>query len=90
MNVPGENLKGVYSANEYLTRTNLMGAWNPESDTPVLHGKRVAVVGGGNVAMDCARTAIRLGAAKVDMACLEAQRRCRPTGRKSEKPRKRG
>ena len=64
MNVPGENLKGVYSANEYLTRVNLMGAWNPDSDTPVLHGQRVAVVGGGNVAMDSVRTARRLGASE--------------------------
>jgi glutamate synthase (NADPH/NADH) small chain len=64
MDVPGENLKGVYSANEYLTRVNLMGAWNPEADTPVLHGQRVAVVGGGNVAMDSVRTARRLGAAE--------------------------
>ncbi|MBI3752404.1 MAG: NADPH-dependent glutamate synthase [Chloroflexi bacterium] len=63
MNVPGENFKGVYSANEYLTRVNLMGAWNPVSDTPVLHGQRVVVVGGGNVAMDSVRTAKRLGAA---------------------------
>jgi glutamate synthase (NADPH) small chain len=62
MDVPGEHLKGVYSANEYLTRVNLMGAWNPESDTPVLHGQRVVVVGGGNVAMDAVRTARRLGA----------------------------
>ncbi len=62
MDVPGENLKGVYSANEYLTRVNLMGAWNPNSETPVLHGQRVAVVGGGNVAMDSVRTARRLGA----------------------------
>ncbi len=62
MNVPGENLKGVYSANEYLTRVNLMGAYNPDSDTPVLRGQRVAVVGGGNVAMDSVRTARRLGA----------------------------
>jgi glutamate synthase (NADPH) small chain len=63
MNVPGENLKGVYSANEYLTRINLMAAYQfPRSDTPVLHGKRVAVVGGGNVAMDAVRTAKRLGA----------------------------
>ncbi len=62
MNVPGENLKGVYSANEYLTRVNLMGAWNRGADTPVLHGQRVAVVGGGNVAMDSVRTARRLGA----------------------------
>ncbi len=63
MNVPGENLKGVYSANEYLTRINLMAAWRfPDSDTPVLQGQRVAVVGGGNVAMDAVRTAKRLGA----------------------------
>ena len=62
MNVPGENFKGVYSANEYLTRVNLMGAWSPDSQTPILHGKRVAVVGGGNVAMDSVRTARRLGA----------------------------
>ena len=63
MNIPGENSKGVYSANEYLTRVNLMGAWNPTSNTPVLHGQRVVVVGGGNVAMDSVRTARRLGAA---------------------------
>ncbi|HTJ00363.1 MAG TPA: NADPH-dependent glutamate synthase [Dongiaceae bacterium] len=63
MNVPGENLKGVYSANEYLTRINLMAAYQfPRSDTPVLQGRRVAVVGGGNVAMDAVRTAKRLGA----------------------------
>jgi glutamate synthase (NADPH/NADH) small chain len=64
MNVPGENFKGVYSANEYLTRVNLMGAWNADSQTPVLHGQRVVVVGGGNVAMDAVRTARRLGAAE--------------------------
>jgi glutamate synthase (NADPH/NADH) small chain len=64
MNVPGEDLKGVYSANEYLTRVNLMGAFRAEADTPVLHGQRVAVVGGGNVAMDAVRTALRLGAAE--------------------------
>ncbi len=64
MNVPGENLKGVYSANEYLTRVNLMAAYQfPRSDTPVLKGQRVATIGGGNVAMDAARTAKRLGAA---------------------------
>lgn len=63
MNVPGENLKGVYSANEYLTRVNLMGAWKfPQSDTPVMVGKHVCVVGGGNVAMDAVRTSKRLGA----------------------------
>jgi glutamate synthase (NADPH) small chain len=63
MNVPGENFKGVYSANEYLTRVNLMSAYQfPRADTPVLVGKRVATVGAGNVAMDAARTAKRLGA----------------------------
>ena len=62
MGVPGEDLKGVYSANEYLTRVNLMGAFRADADTPVLHGKRVVVVGGGNVAMDAVRTARRLGA----------------------------
>ena len=63
MNIPGENLKGVYSANEYLTRVNLMAAYQfPRADTPVLHGKRIATVGGGNVAMDSARTAKRMGA----------------------------
>ncbi|MBD9010617.1 MAG: dihydropyrimidine dehydrogenase, partial [Clostridiales bacterium] len=62
MNIPGENLKGVYSANEFLTRINLMKAYREDSDTPIMHGKRVAVVGGGNVAMDAARCARRLGA----------------------------
>ena len=62
MNIPGENLKGVYSANEFLTRINLMKAYTPGSDTPIQHGKHVAVVGGGNVAMDAARCARRLGA----------------------------
>ncbi len=62
MNVPGENFKGVYSANEYLTRVNLMGAWSEGARTPVLKSKRVVVVGGGNVAMDAVRTAKRLGA----------------------------
>ena len=62
MNVPGENLKGVYAANEYLTRVNLMEAYQADTSTPVLMGKRVAVVGGGNVAMDAVRTAKRLGA----------------------------
>lgn len=62
MNIPGENLVGVMSSNEYLTRVNLMDAANPESDTPVLQGKKVAVIGGGNTAMDSVRTARRLGA----------------------------
>ena len=65
MNIPGENLKGVYSANEFLTRVNLMKAYLPDSATPVQHARRVAVVGGGNVAMDAARCAMRLGAEEV-------------------------
>jgi len=62
MGIEGESLKGVYSANEFLTRINLMKAYNPDSSTPIQHGRRVAVVGGGNVAMDAARCARRLGA----------------------------
>ncbi len=62
MDIPGENLIGVMSSNEYLTRVNLMDAANPETDTPVLQGKNVAVIGGGNTAMDSVRTARRLGA----------------------------
>ena len=65
MNIPGESLKGVMSANEYLTRTNLMKAYNADADTPIIHSRAVAVVGGGNVAMDAARCAMRLGADKV-------------------------
>ena len=62
MGIPGENLNGVVSANEFLTRSNLMSAYSPDSDTPIYVGKHVTVVGGGNVAMDAARTALRLGA----------------------------
>lgn len=65
MGIPGESLKGVYSANEFLTRSNLMKAYDDTSATPIMKGGRVAVVGGGNVAMDAARTALRLGAQKV-------------------------
>ncbi len=65
MNISGEGLKGVYSANEFLTRSNLMKAYKNNSDTPIMHAKHVAVVGGGNVAMDAARTALRLGAESV-------------------------
>jgi glutamate synthase (NADPH/NADH) small chain len=66
MGIPGENLNGVYSSNEYLTRVNLMRAYDfPRVDTPVSRGRKVAVVGGGNVAMDAARTALRLGAEEV-------------------------
>ena len=62
MNIPGENLNGVMSSNEYLTRVNLMDASNPATDTPILYGKNVAIIGGGNTAMDAVRTAKRLGA----------------------------
>ena len=65
MNIPGENLIGVCSANEYLTRINLMKAYLPEYDTPIMHGDRIAIVGGGNVAMDAARCAKRMGAKEV-------------------------
>ena len=65
MNIPGESLKGVMSANEYLTRTNLMKAYDENADTPIIKSKAVAVVGGGNVAMDAARCAMRLGAEHV-------------------------
>ena len=65
MGIPGENLKGVYSANEFLTRVNLMKAYKDEAKTPIKNSKKVAVVGGGNVAMDAARCAKRLGAEEV-------------------------
>ena len=65
MGIPGETAKGVFSANEYLTRNNLMKAFREDYDTPIVHGKKVAVVGGGNVAMDAARTAVRVGFEKV-------------------------
>ena len=67
MNIPGENLKGVYSANEFLTRVNLMKAYREDSDTPVQKAKKVVVCGGGNVAMDAARCALRLGAEEVSV-----------------------
>lgn len=74
MEIPGENLNGVYSANEYLTRVNLMrGFMYPKTYTPVIRHKRVAVVGGGNVAMDCARTAMRLGAEEVYIVYRRSQ-----------------
>ena len=65
MNIPGESLNGVYSANEFLTRSNLMKSYLENPETPIMKGGKVAVVGGGNVAMDAARTALRLGAEKV-------------------------
>lgn len=67
MNIPGENLKGVYSANEFLTRVNLMKAYRKDSATPIQRARRVAVIGGGNVAMDAARSALRLGAEEVSV-----------------------
>ncbi len=67
LNIPGENLNGVYSANEFLTRVNLMKAYDPEYETPIYFGTHVVVVGGGNVAMDAARAAKRLGAEKVSI-----------------------
>ncbi|MCK4302769.1 MAG: NADPH-dependent glutamate synthase [Candidatus Eisenbacteria sp.] len=74
MNIPGENLNGVYSANEFLTRVNLMKAYRfPEYDTPIHLGRRIAVVGGGNVAMDSARISLRLGAEKVYLVYRRAR-----------------
>ncbi len=73
MGIPGENLNGVFSANEFLTRNNLMHAYDPEYDTPVFIGKSVVVVGGGNVAMDAARTALRLGS-KVTIVYRRAEK----------------
>ncbi|HIV88020.1 MAG TPA: NADPH-dependent glutamate synthase [Candidatus Pygmaiobacter gallistercoris] len=67
MNIPGEMLLGVYSANEYLTRINLMKAYRPDAETPAIYADRVAVVGGGNVAMDAARCALRMGAKEVSI-----------------------
>ena len=67
LNIPGEDLNGVYSANEYLTRINLLKAYEPGADTPVLRGQNIAVIGGGNVALDAARSALRLGAEKVTL-----------------------
>ena len=73
MNIPGESLIGVYSANEFLTRVNLMKAYRPEYDTPIIRPNRVAVVGGGNVAMDAARTSLRLGAEYVAIVYRRAE-----------------
>src|SRR5665811_1492516 len=90
MNIPGENLNGVYSANEFLTRSNLMKAYRfPEYDTPIAVGKKVAVIGGGNVAMDAARTALRLGprctssTAGLSTRCRRALRRSTTRKRKA-------
>ncbi len=88
MGIPGENLKGVYSANEYLTRVNLMGAFRKDTDTPVLQGQRVVVVGGGNVAMDSVRTALRMGAERPSWSTVAARTRCRRGVRRSTTPRR--
>ncbi len=74
MNIPGEELSGVFSANEYLTRCNLMKAYRPEYDTPILKSRAVAVIGGGNVAMDAARCAMRLGAENVHIVYRRGER----------------
>jgi glutamate synthase (NADPH/NADH) small chain len=74
MNIPGENFKGVYSANEYLTRTNLMEAYNPDAETPIIRGKRVCVIGGGNTAMDAVRTGKRLGAIESTIVYRRSQK----------------
>ncbi len=85
MEIPGENLNGVYSANEYLTRVNLMkGYLFPEYDTPVKHPSRVAVVGGGNVAMDAARTAVRLGADEVHLVYRRSKKELPARGEEVE------
>ncbi|MFX0206126.1 MAG: NADPH-dependent glutamate synthase [Candidatus Hodarchaeota archaeon] len=77
LNIPGENLKGVYSANEFLTRVNLLRGYNfPEYDTPVSVGEKVAVIGAGNVAMDAARTSLRLGAREVDIIYRRTEGEC--------------
>ena len=84
MNLPGENLVGILSANEYLTRANLMKAYKyPEVDTPIPIGKNVVVLGAGNVAMDSARTAMRLGAESVKIVYRDPAKRCLPGRRKS-------
>jgi len=77
LKIPGENLKGVYSANEYLTRVNLLKGYKfPEYDTPVSVGEKVAVIGAGNVAMDAARTSLRLGAREVDIIYRRTEGEC--------------
>jgi len=84
---PGEQLKGVYSANEYLTRVNLMSAYRgQEADTPVLHGEAVVVVGGGNTAMDAVRTARRLGATPRCWSTADRRRKCQPSGGSPPRP----
>lgn len=78
MGIEGENLNGVLSANEFLTRVNLMKAYDPDSPTPVIHGKHVCVVGAGNVAMTRRASALRLGAETVKIIYRRGRKRCRP------------
>ena len=89
MGIPGESLKGVYSANEFLTRSNLMKAYLPTSKTPIRTGKKVAVVGGGNVAMDAARSALRLVPRQCTSSTAAAWPSCLPVRKRSSTPRKR-
>ena len=89
MGIPGESLKGVYSANEFLTRSNLMKAYLPTSKTPIRTGRKVAVVGGGNVAMDAARSALRLGAETVYIVYRRGMAELLPVRKRSSTPRKR-
>ncbi len=90
MGIEGENLNGVYSANEFLTRVNLMKAYDPpEYDTTVRRGKNVVVVGGGNVAMDAARSALRLGADEVSIVYRRGEDEMPPAVRRSSTPKKR-
>ena len=91
LGIPGENLKGVLSSNEFLTRINLMKAYKfPEYDTPVLRGKKVAVVGGGNVAMDCARSALRLGAEDVYLVYRRSRKEMPARAEEAEHAREEG
>ena len=89
MNIPGENLVGVMSSNEYLTRVNLMDAADPDSDTPVIEGKCVAVIGGGNTAMDSVRTARRLGADRAIIVYRRSEEEMPPVWKRSNMPKKR-
>ena len=89
MGIPGESLKGVYSANEYLTRVNLMKAYQPGSRTPIMKSRAVAVVGGGNVAMDAARCAKRWVPSRCTLYTAAAWPNCLPVRKKSSMPRKR-
>lgn len=82
MNIPGENSINIMSSNEYLTRVNLMDAASEDSDTPVTFGKRVAVIGGGNTAMDSVRTARRLGAERAMIITAVRKKKCLPAWRK--------